>query len=340
LGNEGNAVVIDEFAVAPPSSRKVALALIAVLLCAMLFLYYGPNDSYDIVSITALIAIPAAIGGLITQAVDPFGRLSPMGCFAWPTIFLLALTGFAYVVLNEGAVCIAMVLPIWIPAAVLGGLVQYLNARRRRFVEGQVSTLNAYSWCALPMLLIAWDKSSPAQWTDTKVVRSLEIDAAVEEVWPHIASIRNISTSEGLSTFTHDVVGIPRPSQALLVQETNRVVRKAQWGSSARFEEVVQSVVPGQEMKWAFSFPDKSIQHHTDRHISPVGPYLRIVSGGYQLVPISKDRTRLILTTSYRMKVWMVAYFGWWGEQMLGDIQNNVLAIVKGRVANSARLEK
>lgn len=334
--NESGAVVTIE----QNSGMRVTLALIGILIGAMLFLFYGPEESSQITTLTALLAIPAALGGLVTQYVDPTGSRSTMGCFFWPTIFFLTITGIAVAAFDEGAVCLVLVIPIWIPAAIAGGLVQYLNARRRRRAKAQEHRFYASSWLLLPMLVMIWDQMWPVHWTNASVERSIEIDASPEKIWPYLASIRDIRADEGLANFTHDVVGIPRPTEAVLTRESARTVRKAVWGKSARFEEVVQSVAPNREMTWAFSFPDKSIQEYTDRHISPAGPFLNIASGSYRLEPIGPDRTRLVLITHYRMKVRPVGYFQWWGERLLGDVQNNVLAIVKNRVSADVGLNQ
>jgi hypothetical protein len=336
LANEGGAVVTIE----QTSGTRVTLTLIGILIGAMLFLFYGPADAPQISTLTALLAIPAALGGLVTQYVDPSGSRSPMGCFFWPTIFFLALTGIAVAAFDEGAVCLVLVIPIWIPAAIAGGLVQHLNARRRRHAAQQQHRFYASSWLFLPLLMMIWDQMWPVHWTNSSVERSIAIDASPEKIWPYLASIRDIRANEGKANFTHDVVGIPRPTEAVLSRESDRTVRKALWGKSARFEEVVQSVAPNREMTWAFSFPDNSIQEYTDRHISLAGPYLNIASGSYRLEPIAPNRTRLVLTTHYSMKVRLTGYFQWWGERFLGDVQNNVLAIVKDRVSADVGLNQ
>ena len=44
-------------------------------------------------------------------------------------------------------------------------------------------------------------------------------------------------------------------------------------------------------------------------------------------------RTKIRLWTRYQLATPFNAYAGWWGERILGDIQDNVLTIVAGRVA-------
>jgi hypothetical protein len=162
-------------------------------------------------------------------------------------------------------------------------------------------------------------------------VRSVDIAATPDQVWPLLLSIPGVSPDEGRTTFTHDIVGIPRPSEARLVQRGAVLVREARWGKDIRFEERVTRLVPGQAIGWDFAFPDSSVQDYTDRHISPDGPMLKIASGGYRIEPLGAGQVRVTLATTYRMRSRLGWYAGLWGEVLLGDIQDNVLAIIKAR---------
>ena len=66
------------------------------------------------------------------------------------------------------------------------------------------------------------------------------------------------------------------------------------------------------------------------------GPYrppeaLKIDSGYYMITPLTDKTTRLTLRTNYIAKTHVNAYAELWGEILLGDIQNNILAIIKQR---------
>lgn len=315
----------------PKQDARIPAALLALLLCAILYLFYGLDNGPESVGIAALLAIPASLGGLFTRLIDPDGQMSPMGCFGWPTLMLLGLVALAMLVLREGAVCVVMILPLWLPAAAFGALVNRLGARNKRLQEGRPTELHAAGWLLLPMLALSADALAPARWQNVTVRREVVIAASRERIWPILHSMPVITPLEGKMNFTQDVLGIPRPSSAQVVQQQGRLVRKAQWGPDARFEEIITRSVPMMELVWIFSFRNDSIQAYTDRHISPDGPTLKIATGGYQLTPLANGKTRLTLTTNYRMRVRLDNYLRLWGEILLGDIQENVLAIVKQR---------
>jgi len=315
----------------PKQDARIPAALLAVLLSAILYLFYGLENGPDGVGIAVLLAIPASLGGLFTRLIDPDGQMSPMGCFGWPTLFLLGLVALAMLLFREGAICVAMILPLWLPAAALGALVNRLGARHKRRREGTSTELHSAGWLLFPVLALSADVLAPAQWQNMTVRREVVIVASRERIWPILHSMPVIAPSEGKMNFTQDVLGIPRPSSVQVKQEKGRLVRKAQWGPDARFDEIVTRSIPMKELAWHFSFQNDSIQAYTDRHISPNGPTLKIANGGYQLTPLANGKTRLTLTTSYRMRVRLGSYLRLWGQILLGDIQENVLAIIKQR---------
>lgn len=310
------------------------LALHAILIAALAYLIYGPPISgNEIVGLTALLAIPFSLGGIASTIYDPNGAKSPMGCALYPTGALLLASGLAWLAWGEGAICIVMILPIWLPTAVAGVLVnRLLRWHHSRGEESQNSQhLRSAAWVAFPALVFAADMQPAPRWQTHEVVRSVTVEAPASDVWPLLLSIPAISEDEGRWTFTQDVLGVPRPSEARLVRDDGHWVRKALWGHSVRFEERVTRVQPERAISWSFSFPDDSVQAHTDRHISPDGTMLRILSGGYELEPLGPDRTRIHLVTRYASRSRLDGYFTLWGERLLGDIQDNVLAIIAQR---------
>ncbi|MGB3470057.1 MAG: hypothetical protein WBA51_04475 [Erythrobacter sp.] len=308
------------------------LTMLAIVLGGFAYLTYGPGLDNGYVGYGALFAIPFALGALVTGlGIVPFRVL---GCLAAPTvlfavIFLVVNLGFA-----EGLVCIAMVMPIWIVAGVGGGAAALWIKAHAEKAEVKGARFKVSAALTIPFALIYAEEASPPQWQVRSVERAVIIDAAARDVWPMLLAIPDITPDEGIATFTHDITGVPRPSTAALELRGDTLVRKANWGPDIRFEEHVTQIVPGRSVGWRFVFPDGSVQAHTDKHIDPDGPVLKIASGGYRIKEIAPGQSRLTLTTTYRMRTRLGWYFGRWGELMLGDVHDNVLAIIKDRAEN------
>lgn len=308
---------------------RFSFAAVAAMVGSFLYLAFGPSFDSGYATVGALLVFPFALGALVTQAG---GYFSWAGCLGTPIALLCAAMALVYAG-AEGFVCLAMVMPIWIVAALGGGLASYwlkLNVTTEAEEERHERTvrLKSAGLALLPFVLIFAEKVSPPKWQIYQVERSITVSKSPGEVWPLLLSIPKIGREEGKPTFTHDMLGVPRPSDATLVRRDGELVRLGSWGDDMRFEEQVDEIQPGRVLSWRFAFPDDSVSKYTDRHISPDGPILKIERGTYRLTKLNSGQTRITLTTRYATRTRLDWYLGWWGEKLLGDIHENVLEII------------
>lgn len=325
---------------AAPSPRTAGagflLAILALLLGSLLLLNTGSLEgSYAGFAFMGL--IPFAIGALITGAGMQI--YSHYGCIVAPAVIFPITFAIMHFTGAEGLVCILIVLPFWLAAGLGGGLATWIIHRRQsRPAQAQGTTrVQAVALAALPFALLYAEEKSPPAWEEHAVVRHVDIAADARDVWPLLLAIPAVSPDEGIATFTHDLAGIPRPAEARLVQRGGQLVREGRWGEAIRFEERVTTLEPGRRIAWNFAFPDNSVQAYTDRHISPDGPMLKIAHGGYTLTPLGEGRVRVTLSTTYRMRSRLDWYLELWGERMLGDVEDNVLAIIETRAEGGVK---
>ncbi len=311
--------------------------MLALLLGGILLLNAGVlESSYSGIAFMGI--LPFAIGALLTGAGMQI--YSHYGCILAPALLFAVIFPLMHFTGAEGLICILMVLPFWLTAGLGGGLATWVIHRRQRAGSQEdtgTTRVQAVGLLALPFALLAAEETSPPAWQERTVVRSVEIAAAPQDVWPLLVSIPDVRADEGIPTFTHDLAGIPRPSEARLVRRAGQPVRLGRWGKDIRFEERVTRIEPGRAVRWDFAFPDTSVQDYTDRHISPDGPMLKIAQGGYRLTPMAGGKVKVELSTTYRMRSRLGWYAGLWGERLLGDVHDNVLAIIKARAEAGAR---
>ncbi|MBA4163909.1 MAG: hypothetical protein C0510_04650 [Erythrobacter sp.] len=316
----------------PPIDRRFFIAMLLLAIGSTAYLFYGASFDYIYAGYGALFAIPFALGALVSQVGLLDYRLA--GCLLAPIALFAVIFPFVYFGLAEGLVCILMVLPIWIAAGLGGALAAYLIRRQQQVNDRHDSgdaRLRASAWLILPFALVFAEEMSPPQWETRNVERDILIEAAPESIWPLLVSIPDIGANEGLPNMTQDFLGVARPRAARLTERDGKLIRLARWGEDIRFEELITNIEKNARISWQFAFPDDSIQRYTDQHIAPDGPILKIDRGGYELERVGPNMTRLRLTTSYHMRSRLGWYIGWWGEKLLGDVQENVLAIVRQR---------
>jgi len=114
-------------------------------------------------------------------------------------------------------------------------------------------------------------------------------------------------------------------------------VRTALWGDHVNFDEHITRWQPGHILGWTFAFTNTSLLDYTDKHISPDGQFLKVDAGDYTIQRLSTKQTLLILHTHYVAMTHVNLYAEIWGQLFLGDVENNILAIIKHRAEAAHR---
>lgn len=321
----------------PPARRPLfmrrllsafALAM-AIALSAFFLMSASQSGSIWFASLWFLGLLPAVLCALICYIGDPH-RNRPAGFYwAMPIILIGIVWVASIVILREGVICVVMVSPVWLGSGWAGAFLMRSQRRRRgRTVQS--------SFLIIPLLAGMVEAQIPYPNETVAVSRSIRIQAPPETIWTYAVSSRDIALSEGRWTLTHNLIGMPRPRDSITVGTGVGAVRTAYWGDNVDFQERITTWQPGRELGWRFHFANSSVQDNTDRHISPDGEFLTVHSGDYVMRRVSADTVELTLTTRYIAKTHVNPYARLWGELMMGDIQDNVLTIIKDRAEQTA----
>ena len=227
-----------------------------------------------------------------------------------------------------------MALPVWIAFGYVGVWPVYLYRRNEHRIDP--ATFRANALLLFPFLALLIDQQIVPPREIRTVVREIIVDAPRSAVWPRLLAIPTITPIEGSWNLSQDVLRLPRPVSAHLSGKGPGAIRDAYWQDDIHFQEIITAWQPNRILQWRFAFPEPSIHERTDRHIEPHGRHLWIDTGGYRLIHLADGRTKIRLWTRYQLATPFNGYAAWWGELILGDIQNNVLAIIAGRTADRA----
>lgn len=274
-----------------------------------------------------LIVLPFSIGALGALVLE-----GPWNARTWtwllpPVLIVVTILVVGAAVLREGLICIAMLMPVRAIAGLLGAT--FVTHLFKKFSEQHQA--NIVVLAMLPFAALFADASLPQPAERFTVARAITIDANAETIWPHLLKLDELDPQDGVWTCTQDVLGVPRPSSAVVLGDGAGSTRLARWGRDIRFEERITGWRANKDLRWDFAFPDDSISRYTDPHIHPDGAHLKIESGRYWLAKMADGRTKLTLETQYVARTPINFYAAMWGELALGDIQTNILAIVKQR---------
>ena len=321
----------------PGGGRSTGVRVFAAFAVALAFalgvyaLLSATRPPGGLVSFSFLLILPAAISAFVAWIADPWGTRPRNFYLMIPVWIGVAVVAASLLILKEGVICVLILSPLWLGSGLLGA---WGTWRLRRRSEDLSSVFSA-AFLLLPLAAMQVEPFVPLPQRTFTVTRTIEVAATPARLWPLMRGIPDVQPGEGCWNISQDVIGVPRPLGARLVGAGVGAQRMANWGARVRFREVITRWAPGRAIGWRFMFDNLAGWAFTDRHLMPDSPYFRVLDGGYRVIPLASGRTRLVLATRYRVRTPVNAYAALWGELFLGDLENNLLALVKNRAERS-----
>lgn len=302
---------------------KLGIGL-AVIYGLILYLIFW-TDHGAIIFLSGLVLTPMAIASIFSAAADPLGQASVFKHMKYVLFVMLALLALSIIFFKEGGICVVMAAPFMLVGGILGSTITVKMLRNRHMKAGPPLMI------VLPLLMGVVEPHLDYKTVQEQVVSVVEIDAPPSVVWAQTVEIRNIDKSELKPTFSHAIVGTPKPLDARMEGYGVGAVRQLEWTQGVTFEEVVTEWQPDRKLAWDFRFTQASIPDHVEAHIDVDSGYLKIANGDYVLEALADNRTRLTLTTRYQMATPINIYCKLWGKVFFNDFHNTVLKVVKDR---------
>ncbi len=269
-----------------------------------------------------LFLVPLTIGYLtvrpVTGASLRFRVLAP-----WITCGLVILSSL--VVGLEGAICVIFASPAMLIFASIGGLLA--GSSSRSHAEVPVALL-------LPWAVMGLERGAPAPTEYVVTTTQIEIAARPAVVWPFVVSVDSIRDSERRPAF-FTAIGFPQPIAATLDHPGVGGVRTASFDRGVVFREAVVEWVPAHRLRFtidARAVPATAL----DPHVTIGGPFFDVLTGTYELQPVSTGHTILVLRSEHRVSTRFNPYAAWWADRVMESVQHNILVVLKERAELAA----
>lgn len=310
--------------------RNTLIAIgIPTLYAVVLRLAFGVkewNEIFSVMSVTFLYLLPTIVGALTVYLSDisKVKKLSYRILAPWLPIFLFLIITIVWAI--EGWACWMMILPIFLVAASIGGLIGgflKLNSKNNR--------LNISFLLLFPFLF-----SPIEQLIDTipgtyKAYTYIDINANAEKIWENVTRVKTIEKEDDTGKLT-EFLGFPRPLKAELNYNGVGAYREAMFTNGLIFRETVTEYEENKKMVFSIKANTYEIPSTTlDEHILIGGDYFDVLNGTYELEKLEEGKYRLHLYSVFKMNTTFNFYAGWWGNLIMKDIQNNILKIEKKR---------
>ena len=317
--------------VRPVVIRIVAATATALAFClAVYLLLEAVRPDSGLIGFSFLLVLPAAVSAFVAYVADPWRKRSLGAYLLVPLWILLAVIPFSIIFLREGTICVVILSPLWMASGMIGSGITYWA--RHKIRDGKKYCLTMF---AIPLVSMQVEPMVILPVSHFTVEREIIVNATPAEIWPMLEGIPDVRSGEGAWNFSQDIIGVPRPVGATLVGENVGADRMAKWTYGINFRERITQWQPNHSISWKFIFDNLDGWEFTDRHLLPSTHYYRVTDGGYTMTPINAAQTQVKIHTSYWVKTPINGYSALWGEVFVGDLENNLLALIKHRAENN-----
>lgn len=305
----------------------VALVTIFGLLMRVIFGLSFVSNLYQVMSLSFIMLVPAAMGAL-TIALSHREKVRSLRYRIFtPWLPILALFVLTVVVAIEGWACWLMVLPFFLIAASLGGLLAgYFKLKRRQNERTYISLI-----ALLPLVLSPmerWIGSIPGRY---EAYTYIDIHGPRQTIWENVTRVRAIPREQDKGWLTR-TLGFPRPVRAELNYNGVGAHREAFFTNGLVFHEQVYYYEDQKRMDFTIkAYPYEIPSTTMDKHIVIGGDYFDVLNGTYILQPIDSGTYRLHLYSHFKLTTTFNFYASLWAAWIMKDIQNNILQVIKQR---------
>ena len=236
------------------------------------------------------------------------------------TLFgLLLLFGF------EGAICLVMALPIFLPMTIFGSVIGLTIAMVPEISSQKKDQGMLGALLFLPLIGVA--ETQLVELPEKMVESSLVIDASPQAVWDTVIAFPPIE-SEPPWYFRY---GIASPKSAYIEGEGVGAIRYCQFTTGDFVEPITVWDEPNHLAFDVTSQPDPMTEMTPYREIRPPHLHgtLKSKRGEFVLVPISETQTKLIGRTWYEIDMKPMGYWTAWTNWLLHRIHYRVLGHIK-----------
>ncbi|MBK8144707.1 MAG: hypothetical protein IPK62_06725 [Bacteroidetes bacterium] len=315
------------------NTRNLRTALlvigIPVVYALLLRLFFGIHtwaDIFKVMSLSFLVCLPFIVGALTIyfSAIEKVRKWAYRLFIPWIPIFIFFGITLAFQI--EGWACWLMVLPLFLVAASVGGLIGGYLKLKKRDDRTYLSLL-----CLLPLFISPIESFIGSIPGTYKAYTFIDINAPAEKIWANVTRVLEIQEEQDKGWLTK-FLGFPRPLHAELDFEGIGAKREARFTNGLIFHETVSEYTHLKKMVFSIkAYPHEIPSTTMDEHVVIGGQFFDVLKGTYELEKINETTNRLHLYSHFTLNTTLNFYASWWARWIMQDIQNNILQIEKKR---------
>ncbi|MCF6402561.1 hypothetical protein L3C95_11585 [Chitinophaga filiformis] len=313
-----------------PDKNNLIATLVPVVFALIvrgLFSETVPGDFFKLMTFAFLFFVPFGLGALAIK-LAPIEKVYSRAyriCMPWLPLSIFFIVTILLKI--EGWACWIMIMPLFLVAASIGGLIAgHYKIKKHKNEKMYISLI-----LLLPLFISPIEQRIAKIPGRYKADTYIDIHANKEQIWNNVTRVREISEAQDKGWFTR-FLGFPRPIKAELNFEGPGAFRKAIFDKGLIFDETVTDYLHQQKMSFTIKANPYDIPSTTmDEHIVVGGDYFDVLNGTYELEALNDHTYRLHLYSHFKLTTSFNFYASWWAGWIMEDIQNNILQIVKQR---------
>jgi Polyketide cyclase / dehydrase and lipid transport len=268
--------------------------------------------------LTLFVVLPVMVGALGAWVMNPQSAEKAVG-YGVAANAIASLGFFAFGI--EGAICIAMAIPLAYPLGALGGWLVYMVTHKCALKSGTAMMM------LLPLSLGTLGFDVTAKPHVFEVKSSIEIAAPPERVWKNVVSFSELPPPSEW----YFKSGVAYPMRAEIVGTGPGAVRYCEF-STGPFVEPIEVWDEPRLLRFSVAQNPAPLDEWSPyakimpRHLHG---YLVSKQGQFLLTPLPNGHTLLEGTTWYQHGLWPEAYWTLWSQAIIHRIHMRVLTHIK-----------
>lgn len=276
------------------------------------------NDILPVMTIGFAVFVPLAVGAITVHFAEKQRRRSFAYYLLAPWLSLLAFVVGTALIALEGAICIALALPLFLIGGSIGGLIMGIISRLFK-----QTAHSALSLAVLPFLVALGESGQPIQHITQHTQQQVYIDASPAAVWQQISNVTAIKPEEFEQGIAY-TIGVPYPVNVQTVSTGVGGKRHLQWQRGVSFDQEITDWQENRTLAWKYVFTDNSFpQGSMDDHVAIGGEYFDLETSRYTLTP-EGNGTRLNVEVGFRVST----RFNWYAEPWAKLLVNNTADVI------------
>ncbi|MBB3699162.1 hypothetical protein KMW28_26415 [Flammeovirga yaeyamensis] len=185
-----------------------------------------------------------------------------------------------------------------------------------------------YSIIFLPLIFSPIESIIPNNTKTYDVESSIIIEKTKSEVWANLIEVPEILEDEYQKGF-FNYIGVPRPIKSEIKTVNGKEYRIGYFSDDLELYESISNINYLENVSFDIHINDSKLRNTpTDHHILK-SDYFTFQNIKYELIHLSENKTKLILSCKYSINSKMNIYANFWAEQIIGDFEERLLSSLK-----------